>query len=46
MIGTRQRAGLLITGRPDQHMGVEVGLDRTERVVDSAPQPVEEKAAA
>jgi NADH dehydrogenase len=30
MIGTRQRAGLLITGRPDQHMGVEVGLERAE----------------
>ena len=45
MIATRQRAGLLITGRPDQHMGVEVGLERAERAVDSAPQPVEEKAA-
>ena len=30
MIATRQRAGLLITGRPDQHMGVEVGLERAE----------------
>ena len=46
MIATRLRAGLLITGRTDQHMGVEVGLERAERVVDSAPQPVEEKAAA
>jgi NADH dehydrogenase len=31
MIATRQRASLLITGRPDQHMGVEVGLERAER---------------
>jgi NADH dehydrogenase len=46
MIATRQRDDLLITGRPDQHMGVEVGLERAERVVDSTPQPVEEKAAA
>ncbi|MFQ6538020.1 MULTISPECIES: NAD(P)/FAD-dependent oxidoreductase [Aphanothece] len=29
-IGTRQRASLLITGRPDQHMGVDVGLERLE----------------
>ena len=38
MIATRQRAGLLITGRPDQHMGVEVGLERAERVELEAPQ--------
>ncbi|WP_216899973.1 NAD(P)/FAD-dependent oxidoreductase [Synechococcus sp. CCY 9618] len=29
-IVTQQRASLLITGRPDQHMGVEVGLERLE----------------
>ena len=47
MIATRQRAGLLITGRPDQHMGVEVGLERAERVEDPTPaQPLEEPATA
>jgi len=30
-IATRQRTGLLITGRPDQHLGVDVGLFRAER---------------
>ena len=30
-IGTRQYSSLLITGQPDQHMGVEVGLERAER---------------
>jgi NADH dehydrogenase len=25
-IATRQRTALLITGRPDQHLGVDVGL--------------------
>ena len=38
MIATRQRAGLLITGRPDQHMGVEVGLERAERVEIETPE--------
>ena len=28
MIATQQRASLLITGRPDQHIGVDVGLER------------------
>ena len=47
VIATRQRAGLLITGRPDQHMGVEVGLERAERAEDpAAPQPQETPAAA
>lgn len=32
VIATQQRASLLITGRPDQHMGVEVGLEHLERV--------------
>lgn len=30
-IATRQRTALLITGRPDQHIGVDVGLTRAER---------------
>ncbi|MFM7548664.1 MAG: NAD(P)/FAD-dependent oxidoreductase [Cyanobacteriota bacterium] len=30
LIATRQRSSLLITGRPDQHMGVEVGLEPVE----------------
>ncbi len=30
-IATRQRTALLITGRPDQHLGVDVGLVRAER---------------
>ncbi|MFQ6538859.1 MULTISPECIES: NAD(P)/FAD-dependent oxidoreductase [Aphanothece] len=29
-IATRQRTALLITGRPDQHLGVDVGLFRAE----------------
>ena len=29
-IATRQRTALLITGRPDQHIGVDVGLVRAE----------------
>ena len=33
-IATREHASLLITGHPDQHMGVEVGLERAERVID------------
>jgi NADH dehydrogenase len=27
-IATRQRASLLITGRPNQHLNVDVGLER------------------
>ncbi len=30
-IATRQRTALLITGRPDQHLGVDVGLYRATR---------------
>ena len=30
-MATRQRTALLITGRPDQHLGVDVGLFRAER---------------
>ncbi len=36
-IATRQRTALLITGRPDQHIGVDVGLFRAER---EEPAPV------
>ncbi len=36
-IATRQRTALLITGRPDQHLGVDVGLFRAERP--EVPQP-------
>ena len=32
-IATREHASLLITGHPDQHMGVEVGLERAERSI-------------
>ena len=46
MIATRQRAGLLITGRTDQHMGVEVGLERAERVGDPALSDPQETPAA
>jgi NADH:ubiquinone reductase (H+-translocating) len=34
-IATRQRTALLITGRPDQHIGVDVGL---QRAIDSTPE--------
>ena len=37
-IATRQRTALLITGRPDQHLGVDVGLFRAPRC-DIADQP-------
>jgi NADH dehydrogenase len=36
-IATNQRASLLITGHPNQHMGVEVGLERRELAGDTAP---------
>jgi NADH dehydrogenase len=35
-IATRQRTALLITGRPDQHLGVDVGLTRAEQAETSA----------
>ena len=44
-IATNQRASLVITGHPNQHMGVEVGLERRELAGDQpevaeAPSPV------
>ena len=39
-IATRQRTALLIMGRPDQHLGVDVGLER------SPAQPIEPESAA
>jgi len=36
-IATRQRTALLITGRPDQHLGVDVGLYRAD--LDERPSP-------
>jgi NADH dehydrogenase len=36
-IATRQRTALLITGRPDQHLGVDVGLFRADRPGPSQP---------
>jgi NADH dehydrogenase len=38
-IATRQHASLLITGHPDQHLGVEVGLERAERTGTLAAEP-------
>ena len=46
VIATGQRAGLLITGRSDQHMAVEVGLERAERVGGETPEPQETPAVA
>jgi len=37
-IGTRERASMLITGHPNQHMAVEVGLDRAG-AADADPTP-------
>jgi NADH dehydrogenase len=39
-IATRQRTALLITGRPDQHIGVDVGLFRA-----TPPSPAEQATA-
>jgi NADH dehydrogenase len=36
-IATRQRTALLITGRPDQHLGVDVGLVRAEHQARETP---------
>ena len=46
-IATRQRTALLITGRPDQHLGVDVGLYRATREErePTAPSPPIETAA-
>jgi NADH dehydrogenase len=46
MIATQRRASLLITGRVDQHMGVEVGLERAERAEVGASASTEQPAAA
>jgi NADH:ubiquinone reductase (H+-translocating) len=40
-IATRQRAGLVITGHTNQHLGVEVGLEKRELAPVSGPPPVE-----
>ncbi len=37
-IATRQRTALLITGRPDQHIGVDVGLQRADQMLREEPQ--------
>ncbi|MEB3350256.1 MAG: NAD(P)/FAD-dependent oxidoreductase, partial [Cyanobacteriota bacterium] len=41
-IATGERAALLITGRPDQHIGVEVGLEQVELTLPSEDQPEDE----
>jgi NADH dehydrogenase len=48
VIAVRERASQLITGKPDQHMGVEVGLEAIELSQDAEPQapPPAESAAA
>ena len=45
-IATRQRTALLITGRPDQHLGVDVGLTRAEQGEASAAEAADGVAAA
>jgi NADH dehydrogenase len=45
-ITTNQRASLLITGHPNQHMGVEVGLERRELAGDPAAAPAPRPAVA
>ncbi len=45
-IATNQRASLLITGHPNQHMGVEVGLERRELAGDPAAAPAPRPAVA
>jgi NADH dehydrogenase len=45
-IATRQRTALLITGRPDQHLGVDVGLYRASLERREGPTPVAEQEAA
>jgi NADH dehydrogenase len=44
-IATRQRTALLITGRPDQHIGVDVGLFRAQ-LEEREPAEDEQPAAA
>ena len=45
-IAVGERASLLITGRPDQHMNVEVGLERVEAAAAASPEPQPGAAAA
>jgi NADH dehydrogenase len=46
-IATRQRTALLITGRPDQHIGVDVGLFRAQlEEREDSPTSDEQPAAA
>lgn len=44
-IATRQRTALLITGRPDQHIGVDVGLYRAPWETERASPQVEASGA-
>jgi NADH dehydrogenase len=41
-IATGERDSLLITGRPDQHIGVEVGLEQVELTLPSEDRPEDE----
>jgi NADH dehydrogenase len=43
-IATRQRTALLITGRPDQHLGVDVGLVRSDRQLPNQDLPISAEA--
>jgi NADH dehydrogenase len=48
-IATRQRTALLITGRPDQHLGVDVGLTRAKQMGAEPPEdgtPIPPRLAA
>ncbi|MFM9048175.1 MAG: NAD(P)/FAD-dependent oxidoreductase [Cyanobium sp.] len=45
VIALRERASQLITGRPDQHMGVEVGLEKVELTLGEGTSPPESPAA-
>jgi NADH dehydrogenase len=44
-IATRQRTALLITGRPDQHLGVDVGLYRAPLHPPDPAEPASETAS-
>ncbi|MEB3199989.1 MAG: NAD(P)/FAD-dependent oxidoreductase [Synechococcaceae cyanobacterium] len=46
MIGTRDRASMLITGRSNQHMGVEVGLEQAALARDGGPESDQPAAPA
>lgn len=45
-IGTQQRASLLITGAPNQHMAVDVGLERAPLPVEADPAGAPETITA